>query len=195
MQDTSYNARRRPDTAIERLPGLSPSKSGLISTEVAKPAARVPTGGSASLSLSLSLMGSGMSGLGVAALICGVVFALALGARFCLQRSLDQDKAKCERQKVVPSNGASDGGGRENIFDQRTSEEALFSSFSTGVTSEKDFELANSLAEARRVETNMAHVEQASAHLGGVLERLGSSRQISVMGDNHLDSERRVSMT
>lgn len=138
-------------------------------------------------------MGSGISGLGVAAIICGVVFVLAFSARFWLQRSLDKDKSKAMRQakpqKVVPS---TDRGG---ALDPRTSEEALFSSFSTSVTSEKDFELANSLAEGRRVETNMAHVEQASAHLGAALERLGSTRQLVLVGDDYLDSERRVSMS
>ena len=35
----------------------------------------------------------------------------------------------------------------------------------------------------------MAHVEQASAHMGGVLERLGSY-QLIVVKDDHLDIER-----
>ena len=86
--------------------------------------------------------------------------------------------------------GPGGGGAGTSVLQPGASDEKLFSAFSTGVTSEKDYELANSLAEGRRLEANMAHVEQASAHMGGVLERLGSSRQLIVVKDDHLDIER-----
>ena len=136
-------------------------------------------------------MGGSMSVLAVPAIIVAVALALGFVACFLLQRSLNRDKARrdqqARQQQVVPSGG---GGAGTSVLQPGASDEKLFSAFSTGVTSEKDYELANSLAEGRRLEANMAHVEQASAHMGGVLERLGSSRQLIVVKDDHLDIER-----
>lgn len=139
-------------------------------------------------------MGAGISGLGIAAIVCIVVLVFTCIVRYLLENSLRKDKMKSDQQShhIVPIESALDPtSNSRKDFDNAE----LYSKFAPSITSEKDQAEAQYLAEDHRVNTNMAHVEEASAHLGGVLERLGSTRNLVVVQDDHLDNERRFSMT